>query len=308
MEREQVFSEKNLEKDKKKRKLKRNLFILSILAIPVVHWLVFWLYVNLNSILLAFKLPSGSWSIETLKQVVNELFEPNSDLGIALKNTMAYFIKDVIMLFWQLIIAYLFYKKITWHRFFRIVFYLPAIISAVTMVTMFRAIIGSEGVVAKIFEQLNLEFPKLLRDSRYATKTIMFFTIWIGWGGEMLVLGGAFERIPAEVLEAAKLDGVGPVRELTQLIVPMIWPTISTLLILYATGLFNASGPIFLFGTKGSYETWTLSYWIFHKVLYGGSGQYNTVSAMGLIFTCIGVPIVMFVRWLFERVIPAVEY
>ena len=124
----------------------------------------------------------------------------------------------------------------------------------------------------------------------------------------MLVLGGAFERIPAEVLEAAKLDGVGPVRELTQLIVPMIWPTISTLLILYATGLFNASGPIFLFGTKGSYETWTLSYWIFHKVLYGGSGQYNTVSAMGLIFTCIGVPIVMFVRWLFERVIPAVEY
>ena len=308
MEREQVFSEKNLEKDKKKRKLKRNLFILSILAIPVVHWLVFWLYVNLNSILLAFKLPSGSWSIETLKQVVNELFEPNSDLGIALKNTMAYFIKDVIMLFWQLIIAYLFYKKITWHRFFRIVFYLPAIISAVTMVTMFRALIGSEGVVAKIFEQLNLEFPKLLRDSRYATKTIMFFTIWIGWGGEMLVLGGAFERIPAEVLEAAKLDGVGPVRELTQLIVPMIWPTISTLLILYATGLFNASGPIFLFGTKGSYETWTLSYWIFHKVLYGGSGQYNTVSAMGLIFTCIGVPIVMFVRWLFERVIPAVEY
>ena len=278
------------------------------MAVPVVHWLVFWLYVNLNSILLAFKLPSGSWSIETLKQVVNELFEPNSDLGIALKNTMAYFIKDVIMLFWQLIIAYLFYKKITWHRFFRIVFYLPAIISAVTMVTMFRAIIGSEGVVAKIFEQLNLEFPKLLRDSRYATKTIMFFTIWIGWGGEMLVLGGAFERIPAEVLEAAKLDGVGPVRELTQLIVPMIWPTISTLLILYATGLFNASGPIFLFGTKGSYETWTLSYWIFHKVLYGGSGQYNTVSAMGLIFTCIGVPIVMFVRWLFERVIPAVEY
>ena len=308
MEREQVFSEKNLEKDKKKRKLKRNLFILSILAVPVVHWLVFWLYVNLNSILLAFKLPSGSWSIETLKQVVNELFEPNSDLGIALKNTMAYFIKDVIMLFWQLIIAYLFYKKITWHRFFRIVFYLPAIISAVTMVTMFRAIIGSEGVVAKIFEQLNLEFPKLLRDSRYATKTIMFFTIWIGWGGEMLVLGGAFERIPAEVLESAKLDGVVPVRELTQLIVPMIWPTISTLLILYATGLFNASGPIFLFGTKGSYETWTLSYWIFHKVLYGGSGQYNTVSAMGLIFTCIGVPIVMFVRWLFERVIPAVEY
>lgn len=303
-----VLDGKTAEKDKKKRRLKRTLFIASILAIPIIHWLVFWLYVNFNSILLAFKLPNGNWSIETIRQVINELAEPSSDLGIALKNTLSYFIKDVIMLFWQLIIAYLFYKKIAGYKFFRIVFYLPAIISSVTMVTMFRAIIGSEGVIAGLFEQADMVFPKLLRDSRYATKTIMFFTIWIGWGGEMLVLGGAFERIPAEVLEAAKLDGVSPVGELAKLIVPMIWPTISTLLILYATGLFNASGPIFLFGTKGSYETWTLSYWIFHKVLYGGSGQYNAVSAMGVLFTCIGVPIVMFVSWLFDKVIPAVEY
>ena len=303
-----VLDGKTAEKDKKKRRLKRTLFIASILAIPIIHWLVFWLYVNFNSILLAFKLPNGNWSIETIRQVINELAEPSSDLGIALKNTLSYFIKDVIMLFWQLIIAYMFYKKIAGYKFFRIVFYLPAIISSVTMVTMFRAIIGSEGVIAGLFERADMVFPKLLRDSRYATKTIMFFTIWIGWGGEMLVLGGAFERIPAEVLEAAKLDGVSPVGELAKLIVPMIWPTISTLLILYATGLFNASGPIFLFGTKGSYETWTLSYWIFHKVLYGGSGQYNAVSAMGVLFTCIGVPIVMFVSWLFDKVIPAVEY
>lgn len=303
-----VLDEKTAEKDKKKRRLKRTLFIALILAIPIIHWLVFWLYVNFNSILLAFKLPNGNWSIETIRQVINELAEPSSDLGIALKNTLSYFIKDVIMLFWQLIIAYMFYKKIAGYKFFRIVFYLPAIISSVTMVTMFRAIIGSEGVIAGLFERADMVFPKLLRDSRYATKTIMFFTIWIGWGGEMLVLGGAFERIPAEVLEAAKLDGVSPVGELAKLIVPMIWPTISTLLILYATGLFNASGPIFLFGTKGSYETWTLSYWIFHKVLYGGSGQYNAVSAMGVLFTCIGVPIVMFVSWLFDKVIPVVEY
>ena len=294
--------------DKKKRQRKRTLFIISILAIPVLHWLIFWLYVNINSILLAFKLPNGAWSFETMKQVFNELGEANSDLGIAVKNTLAYFTKDVIMLFWQLFIAYMLYKKIAGYKAFRIIFYLPAIISSVTMVTMFRAIIGSEGVIAKFFEQLEWVYPKLLRDSDYATKTIMFFTIWIGWGGEMLVLGGAFERIPVEVLEAAKLDGVSPLRELVQLIIPMIWPTISTLLVLYATSLFNASGPIFLFGTKGSYETWTLSYWIFHKVLYGGSGQYNAVAALGLVFTCIGVPIVMLIRWILEKVIPTVEY
>ena len=289
------------------RKLKTTVFICVILAIPVIHWLIFFLYVNFSSILLAFKLPNGAWSLETLKAVFMELGERDSDLGIAFKNTMVYFAKDVLMLFWQLIIAYLFYKKIAGYKFFRIVFYIPAIVSAVTMVTMFSAIVGTGGVVNQFFEKVGWEYPKLLRDSDYATKTIMFFTIWIGWGGEMLVLGGAFERIPVEVLEAAKLDGVSPVRELVSLIVPMIWPTISTILILYTTGLFNASGPIFLFGTLGEYETWTLSYWIFHKVLFGGSGQYNSVAALGLIFTCIGVPIVMLIRWLLEKV-PAVEY
>ena len=39
------------------------------------------------------------------------------------------------------------------------------------------------------------------------------------------------ERIPQEVIEAAKLDGVGVGRELFGIILPMIWPTISTLLI-----------------------------------------------------------------------------
>ena len=39
----------------------------------------------------------------------------------------------------------------------------------------------------------------------------------------------------------------------------------------------------------------------------GGAGSYNLVSAAGLCFTLVGVPIILFVRWLMEKV-PAVEY
>ena len=121
----------------------------------------------------------------------------------------------------------------------------------------------------------------------------------------MLLLGGTFARVPAEVLEAAKLDGCGPFRELVQLILPMISSTLITMIILKLTGLFSSSGPIILF-TSGNYNTTTLAYWIWESVL-AGSGHYNTVAATGLAFTAIAVPLILTIRWLLEK-IPVVEY
>ena len=122
----------------------------------------------------------------------------------------------------------------------------------------------------------------------------------------MLLFGGAFARIPTELIEAAKLDGITPVKEFIYLILPLVWSTLSTLLILNMTGLFAASGPILLF-TKGAYRTTTIGYWIFDKVKYVGVSAYNEVAAAGLVFSAIGVPVIMFFKWLLER-IPTVEY
>ena len=80
------------------------------------------------------------------------------------------------------------------------------------------------------------------------------------------------------------------------------------------TGLFNSSGPILLFTggvVQSDYGVSTLSYWMFQQVYgggaYGGTGAYGAVSATGLVFTLVGVPIILFTRWLVEKV-PAVEY
>lgn len=290
----------------KKNKRLDLIFIIVMLAAPVCHWLVFWLYVNINSILMAFQTPLGEWSLNSIKGVFLEMKLGDSDLRIALQNTLLYFTKDVLMLFFQLFIAYFLYKKITGYKAFRIAFYLPSIISGVAMATMFSNIIAPSGPVGIVLKGIGMEVPEFLADSRYATWTIMFYTIWLGWGGNMLILGGALARVPVDVLESARLDGISPFREVWQMILPLVWPTVSTLLILNITGLFGASGPILLF-TKGSYKTTTIGYWIFEQVYEVGAGAYNTVAAAGLLFTMVGVPVIMFVKWLMEK-IPAVEY
>lgn len=293
---------------KKKKQIRDLSFICVMLAIPILHWLVFWLGVNANSILMAFKIPTGEWSMESLNSVFREFRAADSQLLIAVKNTLLYFVKDIIMLFFQLFIAYFLYKRIRFYRFYQIIFYLPAILSGVAIANLFSSAVARSGPIGLIFtEFFNVKnYPALLWNSDTATWTILFYTVWTGWGGSMLLLGGALARIPVDLLESAKLDGIKLWQELVYLILPLVWSTVSTLLILTMTTLFTASGPILLF-TKGEYKTTTIGYWIFDKVAYQGPGAYNQVAAAGLLFTLAGVPIILFVKWLIEK-IPVVEY
>ncbi len=295
-------------KKKRNAEWKMNtIFITVMLMIPILHWIIFWFVVNINSILLAFKIPTGDWSFETMKIVFRSLKAGDSNLNIAIKNTLSYFTKDVIMLFFQLLIAYFFYKKLLGYKTFRIIFYIPSIVSGVAIATMFSNFIAPSGPFGVILSNLGVDpVPEFLADSDYATKTILLYTIWLGWGGNMLLFGGAFARIPTELIEAAKIDGITAVKEFVYLILPLVWSTLSTLLILNMTGLFGASGPILLF-TRGAYRTTTIGYWIFDKVAFVGLSAYNEVAAAGLVFSCIGIPVIMLFKWLLER-IPVVEY
>ena len=109
-------------------------------------------------------------------------------------------------------------------------------------------------------------------------------------------------------MEYAKIDGVGTWRELVQIIIPMIWPTVSTMLTFAIVGLFTASGPILLF-TKGQYGTYTISFWIFDLVQgVNGVTNFEYASAVGLFFTLVGVPIVMTVRHFINKLVEIVEY
>ena len=283
----------------------QTLFLTVMLIVPIVQWAIFWLYVNIQTILLGFQTRIGEWTLSNFRQLFYELGTAGSNINTAVLNTLRYFATNVcVIMVLALIISYFMFRQIKGARVFRIIFYLPAIISAVAMTTVFENFIAPTGPVGYIFESLGREAPELLADSSTATNTIIFYTVWTGFGTNILLFTGAMSRVPMSVLESAKLDGAGMGREFVSIILPLIWPTISTLLILNCTSIFSASGPILLF-TSGGYGTTTIGYWIFDMVYNYNS--YNMVSAAGLFFTCIGVPFIMLVRWLIEK-IPAVEY
>ena len=206
----------------------------------------------------------------------------------------------------SLLFSYLLYKKLVGYKYFRIVFFLPSIISAVVMVTLYKEIIN--GPISEMYMKLTGQnyLPLFLNSSEYALKFILIYQLWLGLAGNMIIYSGTMSRIPQEVIESAKLDGIGFWGELIYMVIPLIWPTISTMLLLNFVNIFGASGPILLF-TQGDYETTTISYWIFEQSV-STNPDYNYAAATGLVFTFVQLPIVFFVRWLTKKAGGGVEY
>jgi len=281
-----------------KKNINEKMFIIGMLSIPITNFLIFWLYVNVDSLALAFKTPliSGGyeWCFDNFATLFKEFELGDSLLSIALGNTLIFFAVDILVSFpLNLLIAYFIFKKVTFYRGFRILLYLPCIIMPSVTVNLFKYIIAGNGPVSKLFELLNWNFPVLLVNSDYALWTIIFYQVFFYLGGKLILYGGVLNHVDNSVLESAKIAGANEFQELIYMIIPLMWPTLSTVLILSFVGLFGASGPILLF-TQGGYNTTTLSYWIFDKVYY--NGEYNYPSAVGLFFTLIGAPIALIMR------------
>jgi len=308
----------NVIKTKKMNKSRKIelIFIWGMLVLPLIQWAIFWLTVNLDSIKLAFMDPrTDEFTWNNFALFWEDLTNPVApqSIKVALSNTLKYFSTSLFIINpIALIIAYFLYKQIVGYKAFRIIFYLPAIVSSVVMVAVYREVINPGGAIDALLQLFGSGVPEKgwLADPSTATNTILIYSIWTGFSANMLLFMGALIRVPEEILEAAKLDGCSAIIELIFLILPLITPTMVTVTIVTCTNVFNSTGPILLF-TGGDYETTTISYWIFAKIYDGTGGgsveNYNIVSCTGLCFTLVGVPIILTIRYLMDK-IPAVEY
>lgn len=281
-------------------------FLFSMLVVPILNFLIFWVYVNYRSIMYAFELPSGEFTWINFEWVFNEFVSENSVMLEALENTLLFFAVNIFFCMpVAVILSYFLYKKIWGSSAFRVIFYLPSIISAVVLTTVYKEFIGPTGPISLIMTSQGMQAPEFLKSYTYAIWAVVLYSVITGFGNNLLLMSGAMARIPEEIVESAMLDGIHPMNEMIKIVIPLIWPTLSTLLVFAFAGLFSSSGPILLL-TKGNYGTMTISYWIFDQV--NSYQSYWNASAAGLIYTVIGVPIALGSKYLFGRIMSDVEY
>lgn len=298
---------------KKKQKIERNLFLLFCIAVPIANFLIFYIGANFSSILMAFTDVKGHFSLENFVSLYREIVDRTMFME-AVRNTLITFVILFATFPLKVLVSYFIYKKIPGAGFYRIVFFLPMIIFSVAIALIFTYMIAPGGFLAEWIGTLigTGETPELLADSRYANLTIWAHMIWLGFPGDLIIWGGTFARIPTDVLESARIDGVTWLKEFTRIIVPMVWPTVALQMVLLVCQLFGSTGQVWLL-TKGEYGTHTISSWMYAQLLGGSGGSYksgvfNYMSAAGLVLTVIAVLLSTVVRKWSDKMFEEVEF
>lgn len=135
-------------------------------------------------------------------------------------------------------------EKIKGADFFRVVFYIPNILSIVVIAGIFSAIYNpTEGLLNSIFGLIKLEnLQRLwLGDQSIVIYSIAGVLIWQAIGYYMVMYMSSMASIPESFYEAASLEGAGRMTQFFQITLPLVWNNIRTTLTFFIISTINLS-------------------------------------------------------------------
>ena len=96
-------------------------------------------------------------------------------------------------------------------------------------------------------------------------------------------------------------------QELWYIVIPCIWPTFVTFMIVSIVGIFtNQMSLHTFFGVHAESKLYTFGYYLYKEVLIAEQFQYPYLSAMGMLLTAVAIPITLIARYLFNKLGPKV--
>lgn len=123
-------------------------------------------------------------------------------------------------------IALLLNAKISGLRFYRTIYYLPAVLSGVAVALLWRWIFSKEfGLLNLGLSLVGIEGPGWLTDPTWALRALILMSLW-GVGGSMVIYLAGLQGIPTELYEAAQVDGAGGIRRFFNITLPLLTPVL----------------------------------------------------------------------------------
>ncbi len=298
------------------RKRGEILFLTCLLAYPIAIFFIGYVYVNVNSILLTFQtydIDAGvfHWSgFDNVKKVITDIVSDPVISPMFVRSLISYVIRMAVGFPLNIIFAFVIYKKIPFAGFFQVILFLPSIISSMVVTLMFKNFV--DYIVPAVYEALGIANPpNLLFDYNTAFGMQNFYTIWVGFGSQLILYSGAMSRIPDSIVEFGELEGITMLKEFWHVTIPMIWQTITIFLVTGVATIFTGQLALFNFyGTNAPTEIQTIGYYFFQKVVGDSAtfADYPYAAAGGLLFTLVAAPVTLLARWLLEKFGPNVEF
>ncbi|KKX27581.1 sugar ABC transporter permease [Rhizobium sp. LC145] len=184
----------------------------------------------------------------------------------SMKVTFLYVLLSVpLKLAFALLIAMAFNRGIKGLTLYRAIFYLPSLLgSSVAIAVLWRQLFASDGLVNMALWQLfGYEGPSWISNPNYSLYTLVILSIW-QFGSPMIIFLAGLRQIPADMYEAAEIDGASKQRQFFRITLPLLTPVIFFNAVIQTIEAFKAFTPAFIIseGTGGPINS-TLFYTLY---------------------------------------------
>lgn len=160
---------------------------------------------------------------------------------------------------------------------FRVGFYAPVVTSIVAVAVVWRFILQPEGLLNTVLGSVGITGPDWLGDPAWSMPSMILMAVWRNMGTLMIIFLAGLQSVPAEVLEAAEVDGANAWQRFRRVTLPILRPTLLLGAVLLSVGYLQFFEEPFVMTKGGPLDsTLSISYFTFNQF---GFGNYGTASA-----------------------------
>jgi putative chitobiose transport system permease protein len=200
------------------------------------------------------------------------------------RNTVIYLLVVVPMLtVLPLLLAIAVNQKLMGMSWFRAAYYVPVIISMVVAGIAWKFIYAENGLLNQMLQAVHLPKVEWLTSPQWVLFSVMVVTIWKGLGYYMVIYLAGLQAIPADLYEAAAIDGVDGWAKHWDITVPLMKPYMALVAVVSAISATKVFEEVYVMtqgGPRNSSKT--VIYYLYEKA-FGSAQDLSYACAIGLV-------------------------
>lgn len=294
------------------RNIKKN-YVLLLMALPIVVYFIMFSYMPMFGLQLAFKnfnYREGILGSEWIGLKNFEFLFKSGDFWVLIRNTIGYNIVFIVCgMTISVFLAILFdaFGKNKLNRFNQTVVILPHFLSVVIIGYFVYSFLNfDKGILNKLIESFGGEKINWYFEPRYWPFILFFVRMWMVVGWNSIVYFSSIRGFDPTYYEAAKVDGASWWKQVTNITIPLLKPTLIVMFILALGGIFYSDFGLFYIIPRNSgalYSTTsTIDTYVYNGLLQGGN--IGMTSATTFIQSVVGFVLVVSANTIIKKLSP----
>lgn len=209
-------------------------------------------------------------------------------------NTFMYLVIAVpFLVTFPLFLAILINQKIRGITLYKILLYLPVIVSIVVAAIAFKWLYAGQGILNYILSLFHVKSIGWLVDTKWALFSVALVTIWKGIGYYMMIYLASLMSVPQDLYEACDIDGANFITKHLTVTIPHIMPTIALVSTISTISAMKVFAEIYVM-TKGGplNSTKTIVYYIYERAFENLDLGYASALAVVLLVVVMGFSLI----------------